>query len=607
MNPSDVYTCLENCLKHIIRNPRPGIVEVLKKFSEYLSEYPRVRKVFVVDLPTGYGKSTLSIIFAKAVKECLDVAERVLHVVPTRSLVRDLVLRARRYGVEAYGQYMGIEQSLKSSLFLADLVFTTIDSYALNMFKIPVSESKYLLKLYLEGEEPLGHFEVPRYAIYTAINVFDEYHLIAMPTRFDSRSVLKPMTTLFAMLKVLTENSVPLVMETATHVESFLRLLRSYSIEVRYIGFDPSMDRDFVEARCSQRIATKLLYSVDFEDIVDDIASRVEDLWQRGYRRICVAMNTVERALEIYERLRQLLGTEALLLHSRFRRVDLEEKVRSVEDRRRPCIVVTTQVIEVGVDLDFDAMITELAPLPSLVQRIGRVCRDPYRDCTAEVYIVVDWSQFGEGKEFYTVYDAVLTWRTLEALQRCRSRNSGELGIEWKLPFSHDGLISYVELAKNIYEGIDVSKYIDNEVLSQLENIAKRYVHTPKDSLEVLERKFKGSFVRDDALVSVYLASECREGVAPEDLEEYSLALPLYALLHRDGKGFRDDLLCTDNDRILAVIDRDGSTVMRWISVTRVLNALRNGMLFIEHGGRLYMVSHLVGKRERYDAYRGFV
>ncbi|MDZ7763228.1 MAG: helicase-related protein [Melioribacteraceae bacterium] len=39
------------------------------------------------------------------------------------------------------------------------------------------------------------------------------------------------------------------------------------------------------------------------------------------------------------------------------------------------CIVVSTQVVEVSLDISFDLMITETAPLDSLIQRFGRINR----------------------------------------------------------------------------------------------------------------------------------------------------------------------------------------------------------------------------------------
>lgn len=90
-----------------------------------------------------------------------------------------------------------------------------------------------------------------------------------------------------------------------------------------------------------------------------------------------VVVNTVKSAQELYKRLQKAkLDLELSLIHSRFRpseRKDWYEQLVREQDGRR--LIVSTQVIEAGVDLDADLLITELAPWPSLVQRLGRLAR----------------------------------------------------------------------------------------------------------------------------------------------------------------------------------------------------------------------------------------
>jgi CRISPR-associated endonuclease/helicase Cas3 len=115
-----------------------------------------------------------------------------------------------------------------------------------------------------------------------------------------------------------------------------------------------------------------------------------------------VICNTVDRAQEVYDRLKHLFPGKADdghdrvdLLHARFLfqdRADRElrtlvrfgkdgEKIRDRDDRehevKRPdcAILVSTQIIEQSLDLDFDLIITDLAPVDLLLQRAGREWR----------------------------------------------------------------------------------------------------------------------------------------------------------------------------------------------------------------------------------------
>ena len=71
--------------------------------------------------------------------------------------------------------------------------------------------------------------------------------------------------------------------------------------------------------------------------------------------------------------------TPMMLLHSRYKRSDrarLEQLLtQQYNTSAESCIVVSTQVVEVSLDISFDIMITEAAPLDALIQRFGRINR----------------------------------------------------------------------------------------------------------------------------------------------------------------------------------------------------------------------------------------
>lgn len=107
-----------------------------------------------------------------------------------------------------------------------------------------------------------------------------------------------------------------------------------------------------------------------------------------------VICNTVARAQYAYAQLKNLVGADAFLIHSRFTsadRVEAETQLTSeigadakgrsgehaCENGKRPWrrIVVSTQIVEQSMDVDFDCIITDLAPIDLLIQRIGRLHR----------------------------------------------------------------------------------------------------------------------------------------------------------------------------------------------------------------------------------------
>ena len=96
-----------------------------------------------------------------------------------------------------------------------------------------------------------------------------------------------------------------------------------------------------------------------------------------------VVLNTVERAVDVWKTLRSekaLADTDVRLVHSRFRPTkrlawcgDFLNRAACTAGTNR--IIVSTQVVEAGVDISASLLVTELAPWTSLVQRFGRCAR----------------------------------------------------------------------------------------------------------------------------------------------------------------------------------------------------------------------------------------
>lgn len=100
---------------------------------------------------------------------------------------------------------------------------------------------------------------------------------------------------------------------------------------------------------------------------------------------VCWIRNTVYDALETYYTwVKRLGGKRVMLFHARFTlgdRLRIEKEVlarfgpNSLEEDRRGMLLIATQVVEQSLDLDFDFMISDLAPIDLLIQRAGRLQR----------------------------------------------------------------------------------------------------------------------------------------------------------------------------------------------------------------------------------------
>jgi CRISPR-associated endonuclease/helicase Cas3 len=156
----------------------------------------------------------------------------------------------------------------------------------------------------------------------------------------------------------------------------------------------------------------------------------------------CLLANTVRAAQEIFEQLSQLKSNGALpetrliLFHARFRaeqRNQIEKLVTDLFGRdareKRPsrAILVATQVVEQSLDVDFDVMISQLAPIDLLLQRSGRLWRHDRSERggaiqpVLHVILPADGSlQFGATEK---VYSREILLRTLSLLNARQTFN----------------------------------------------------------------------------------------------------------------------------------------------------------------------------------------
>lgn len=177
---------------------------------------------------------------------------------------------------------------------------------------------------------------------------------------------------------------------------------------------------DEVTFRQSQRHQVKLL---DGELLRErGIEAILQSL--RNGKSVLVCLNTVKRAKVAFQLLCECLEQSAIkaktvLVHGRFNAEDRNEKERKIIEgagvgllRAEPVLVVSTQVVEVSLNIDLDTIYTDPAPLEALLQRFGRVNRG--RGPNAPL---VDVHVFRSPNDGQRVYQDVLVQRALEALE----------------------------------------------------------------------------------------------------------------------------------------------------------------------------------------------
>jgi CRISPR-associated endonuclease/helicase Cas3 len=112
------------------------------------------------------------------------------------------------------------------------------------------------------------------------------------------------------------------------------------------------------------------LLNTTIEEQINFIQSKIDN-----GKTVLVVCNTVAKAQEIYT---SIICEDKTLLHSGFNgrdRTIKEKRIQAKKREDRPQLLVGTQAIEVSLDIDYDLIVTEPAPLDALLQRFGRVYR----------------------------------------------------------------------------------------------------------------------------------------------------------------------------------------------------------------------------------------
>jgi len=289
-------------------------------------------------------------------------------------------------------------------------------------------------------------------------------------------------------------------------------------VGLRFIRFSEKPDEHFLEERRRKKYEKPVIEELGKSDHekFEKILGWIKEGRRDGYKRALVVFNTVHEAIEFYEKAKANLDIshdKILLLHSRFAAQDREAKITKINALKESSeyLIISTQVIEAGVDISSNLFISDLAPASTLIQRLGRFLRYPGEN---EGRLYLWYEKWEEGKRYKGVYDSELLEKTLNFLSAKDVR-------------FHDPE-SYQPLLDNVYD--DTTFCLNRNDIMKLISITN-ILECPREAVTMFLR-LEGSFVRDDTIVPVLPSSLKYEEMSPTELEKQVIPLNL-SLLYR--------------------------------------------------------------------------
>jgi len=373
-----------------------------------------------LEAPTGSGKTLAALLWAARNRQH---GERIFYLLPYQASIEAMAdTLAERFGSEAVAtlharalDYAFRDYFENSGEYEASFVRAKAEVELNRLAHKPVKVTTpfQLLKWFFG----IPRFEIGLGEMFGGIFVFDEIHA------YDAHTI----ALIGEMIRVLRGFGGRFLFMSAT----FPKFLKDYISQVlgepvaehNLTTFSDNWARDFLQ-KARHRLRR---HAVSLEDLLPAILHAAE----KGQRVLIVA-NRVAQAQEIYRHLcNRVPGVH--LLHGRFThrdRVQKEQTVisalqgkRSVEVR----ILVATQVVEVSLDVSFDTIFTEIAPVDDLLQRFGRVNRYGEHHAGVEVHIAEEF----DAEKLRWVYDLDRVTATLKKAPPDNTHLSFEVISEW--------------------------------------------------------------------------------------------------------------------------------------------------------------------------------
>ncbi len=364
-------------------------------------ERNKTQKIYSMTAPTGLGKTLLAATWAFTLKENItalyDVYPKIIVVLPFLSVIDQTAKEYERVlkkgGHEADGAWLLTSHSIADRNYAewleegekpfyvdtwrTELIITTYDRFLMSLM------------------EPASRHQMRFHSLCDALIILDEVQ--SLPCK-----LWQPLDKIFHSLSETCNTRILLMSATLPpFVKDAALLLPAYK---SYF------------ARCERyKLILRLREKMSLEEFCEELEINLSG-WKN--KRVLITLNTRQCARKVRDALVNSPVNDTRLpvyfISADVTPGDRLKTIKKIKDGT-PCIVVSTQCIEAGVDIDMDLVIRDFAPLDSLIQIAGRCNREGKKKrCSVEIVDLVD----EEGNRYSEmIYDCIHLQVTRELLE----------------------------------------------------------------------------------------------------------------------------------------------------------------------------------------------
>jgi len=334
------------------------------------------RGTYLIESLMGSGKTEAAFMLAYL---CLadGNASGIYTALPTRTTSNRLIIRLRNFIKKIINKDKSFAKLIHSTSFLDD---TEVPPFSQEGFEFFNSNKKALLY-------PFGLGTVDQVLLSIVNSKFSDIRFMGLADKvviideIHSYDILTG-TLIAEAIKRLEEIGCTIIVLSATLTESIKKELFGVNFKTaKYPSvtyYNSKTDRcKSIHFKSDINKEVKINFINDNKQNREKVVKDIISLAKKGCK-VLVVLNTVERIQKMYKMFKEF-SSDAGLLHSRFcneRRKIIEDewvvKFENKEDSKEGSVLFSTQIVEQSLDIDADALYSDLCPIDIFLQRIGR-------------------------------------------------------------------------------------------------------------------------------------------------------------------------------------------------------------------------------------------